>query len=131
MKRCGTCKIEKSLEEFHKGRNNKDGLQYVCKECTRIFNRNSHLKRAAKSPHERRQLVYGLSPEQYFQLITLQKGRCVICASELGPRPQVDHNHATGKVRGLLCRSCNWGLGHFKDSSEIIRAAADYLDRTK
>lgn len=53
-------------------------------------------------------------------------GPCDICG-RVGPRDQ-DHDHADGKLRGLLCRQCNVALGQLKDSPELIRRAADYLD---
>jgi hypothetical protein len=60
-----------------------------------------------------------------------QDGGCAICGD---PSPEqgslhVDHDHATGRVRGLLCVSCNNALGAFRESFETFRAAADYLDR--
>lgn len=127
LKVCSRCEKEQDSTEFHKASRSGDGLQSNCKECTRIANRKSHLKNVKKTPHYRRQQVYGLSSEQYAYMLILQGGLCSICSSELGQRPQVDHNHLTGKVRGLLCRNCNWGLGHFKDSLVVVRAAADYL----
>lgn len=64
-------------------------------------------------------------------LMDLQGHRCAICGiNELGDTRQfaVDHDHSTGLVRGLLCANCNLGLGHFKDSTDILRAALSYLE---
>jgi len=61
-----------------------------------------------------------------------QQNRCAICdASEPGGQGDfhVDHDHATGKVRGLLCSRCNTSLGLYRDSPERLRRAADYLAR--
>mgnify|MGYP001585018387 CR=1 FL=1 len=61
-------------------------------------------------------------------------GRCKICnvhQKELKHQLGVDHNHTTGKVRGLLCGSCNKGLGLFKDSIELLLKASYYLEDTK
>lgn len=86
-------------------------------------------------PHYMRQYLYGLSPDRYEELMLAQDGRCAICRSDAWPgkgnRPHVDHDHATGKVRGLLCASCNNGLGRFADDPERLRAAADYLERNR
>lgn len=74
---------------------------------------------------------YGVTPEQYSFMYWQQDGKCKICRTEHpGGRGtwHVDHNHATGKVRGLLCNACNVGLGHFKDSPELLGAAAAYLE---
>ena len=61
-----------------------------------------------------------------------QKGLCAICAVDLNTLPTkqqtIDHCHATGAVRGLLCQHCNIGLGHFKDSKDLLLKAAEYLD---
>ena len=65
-------------------------------------------------------------------LLLGQQGKCAICAAILGPRgslqkPYLDHDHKTGKVRGWLCRRCNLGIGSFKDSPNLLEAAARYL----
>lgn len=74
---------------------------------------------------------YGLSVGGYDDLLTTQGGKCAVCrvpASLCKRRLAVDHCHATGRVRGLLCPNCNNGLGRFKDSAERLRAAAAYLE---
>jgi len=55
-----------------------------------------------------------------------QKGRCVICQEELPLC--IDHDHETGKVRGLLCRLCNAGIGMLRESPEVLRRAIAYLE---
>lgn len=67
---------------------------------------------------------YGLTPEQFAQMHADQAGRCAICGDTCRC---VDHDHKTGKVRGLLCGSCNRALGFLKDSADICAAAAAYL----
>lgn len=73
---------------------------------------------------------YGLTLAQYEGLIEEQDGACLICAfkPELPDDLNIDHNHDTGEVRGLLCRACNHGLGVFQDSPALLDAAAAYLD---
>lgn len=57
-----------------------------------------------------------------------QMSRCMICPDEIELRTaHIDHCHETGAVRGLLCRSCNLGLGHFKDRVELLEKAMTYL----
>lgn len=77
---------------------------------------------------------FGISAEEYMLLLDEQDGRCKICLrtpEEVGdkgcPRLAVDHDHETGAVRGLLCRPCNAGLGHFQDSPELMASAINYL----
>jgi hypothetical protein len=55
-----------------------------------------------------------------------QGGLCLVC--EERPAEHVDHDHATGKVRGLLCFGCNGGLGQFRDRVDIMRNAIEYLE---
>lgn len=74
---------------------------------------------------------YGLSLKEYYVLLMVQCGKCYICGSTpvLPDRLHVDHDHETGRVRGLLCFSCNSGLGNFKDSLGLLVGAAEYLER--
>lgn len=74
---------------------------------------------------------YGITPEQYDEMLDAQGGVCAVCASECptGQRLAVDHNHLTDAVRGLLCVNCNRGIGHFNDNQELLLAAVDYLER--
>ncbi len=76
------------------------------------------------------QYQYGVSSEQLEVMLKEQSNCCGICKCYL-EKPCVDHDHTTGKVRGLLCDSCNQGLGRFKDNYETIVAAAEYLARTQ
>lgn len=79
----------------------------------------------------RRARRYGLSQADLEHLVA-QQGHCAICGTTewAGAHgvPHVDHDHATGSVRGLLCGSCNTGLGQFKDDPGLLRAAANYLE---
>ena len=70
---------------------------------------------------------YGLTQPQYEEMEQRQGGRCAICGCA-PTRLRVDHDHATGRVRALLCDHCNIGLGNFKDDPERCLAAARYLE---
>lgn len=83
--------------------------------------------------------LYGLSRIDYEFMAALQQGKCAIChlAPQLPPedgrrsplhRLHVDHDHATGLVRALLCFHCNLGLGRFRDNPELLRTAATYIE---
>lgn len=71
---------------------------------------------------------YGITPETFNEMFLQQDGKCAICGVEYHATLHIDHCHTTGKVRGLLCNNCNRGLGHFKDSKEILMKAKEYLD---
>jgi DNA repair exonuclease SbcCD ATPase subunit len=85
----------------------------------------------------RRKTRYGLTPEDFESRWLAQGGRCPVCGVELardhklGNGHAVDHCHTTGKVRGVICRRCNIGLGYFNDTPAFLRAAADYLENSK
>jgi hypothetical protein len=75
---------------------------------------------------------FGITHEEWVALYEGQGGLCAICEDPLPlteARCHTDHDHKTGKVRGILCPACNHGLGHFRDNPKIARAAANYLDR--
>lgn len=81
--------------------------------------------------HEKRvQETYGLEKGEYAQLHEFQLGHCAICRRATGAsrRLSVDHDHADGKVRGLLCRPCNTMLGHARDRVDFFERAKAYLE---
>lgn len=72
---------------------------------------------------------YGITIDQYNELADKQNGVCAICQEtcKSGRRLAVDHCHATGKIRGLLCMDCNRSIGGLKDSIELLEKAVSYL----
>lgn len=91
----------------------------------------------AKAPGYMRHYMYGVTEVQYQAMLDEQGHACAICGETdwAGGRhagsPHVDHDHDTGAVRGLLCGSCNTGLGQFKDDPARLRAAVEYLERQR
>ena len=78
--------------------------------------------------------AYAMTPEEFNELYEVQKGCCACCGNLFGPRKNkttinVDHDPVTNKVRGLLCHSCNRGLGCFKENIENLRLAVKYLEK--
>ena len=69
---------------------------------------------------------FGITKEEYETMVEEQGNRCAICQIKMSP-PCIDHCHSTDKVRGLLCRKCNIGLGYFDDSIKYMRRAIKYL----
>jgi hypothetical protein len=71
-----------------------------------------------------------ISPRQWDAMLIAQSGRCAICNLPFGPRPMephVDHDHATDRIRGLLCKPCNHGIGFLRESRANFEAAIAYL----
>jgi Recombination endonuclease VII len=105
---------------------------------TNRFHCNSPWRRRPRADveRERRWLrKYGLTPDGFAELNAAQGGLCAICGSDAVLRTDsdgtlyVDHDHKTGEVRGLLCALCNSGLGSFRDRSDLLNAAVEYLAR--
>ena len=69
--------------------------------------------------------TYGKTADEVDEIVELQGGRCLICKSELPERlasRHLDHDHTTGKIRGVLCIDCNHGIGKLKDSPDLLHA---------
>lgn len=126
-KQCGHCKLTKPVADFAYDVRSRDGFYYKCRLCCAAWNRrNRDARRAAKL-----KLRYGLTADEFQRLLVGQAGKCAICeTSEPGGRYSsfcVDHNHVTGEVRGLLCSSCNMGLGIFNDDLNLVVKVVCYL----
>lgn len=89
-------------------------------------NRVTHLRQRQSS---RLRKLYTITIEDYEVMLESQDGMCAICKGHerTGTLFSVDHDHSTGVIRGLLCRSCNSGIGFFKDDIVRVQAAVDYL----
>lgn len=122
-KRCSACRERFPLDAFHRdaSREHLDGKQNTCANCIRDYNR---LRR------------YGISRAQYDHLVSAQNGACAGClrpyaalplANGRSERLYVDHDHATGKVRGLLCMECNTILGLAHDDPVVLERLDLYL----
>jgi Recombination endonuclease VII len=114
-KRCtGPCGMIKPVAAFSKRAKAKDGRQAWCKQCMK--DRRKEIRKPADPKKQRVFMLmhlYGLTVEQWDQMLIEQAGRCAIC-NEPMKSPHVDHSHTTGAVRGLLCLRCNTMLGHFE-----------------
>ena len=133
-----------SSESFYKDVNSKDGFNSYCKECRRKVNRKYNKKQYKKNPlknHKQNiKRLYGITYEEYLDLEKKQNYRCAICGLTLEEAKSrygrgkvkhfhIDHDHKIGKVRGLLCQRCNWGLGNFKHDLNNLKKATKYLER--
>lgn len=70
---------------------------------------------------------YNITVEEYNNMFDFQEGKCAICKLPQSKSLHVDHNHATGKIRGLLCQKCNHGIGQFNDNPDLLSQARIYL----
>ncbi len=114
-KRCPQCEEVKPHSEWERNKSSSDGWASYCRACRAERNRVSYFKRR-----------YGLTPAELDALVAEQQGVCCICLA--APAAHVDHCHEKGRVRGVLCFSCNAALGQFKDRPDVIRRAATYVE---
>lgn len=133
--KCGN-DYPRTEEYFHKAHGNKDGLNKQCKKCRCDYMKkwNKENKLHIKNQHLKQH--YNITLETYNILLQEQCKKCAICSklpNAIDKRTNtprqltVDHDHKTGKIRGLLCFRCNAGLGHFNDDIEILKNAIGYL----
>ena len=122
-KLCTECKEEKSLSEFNKITNS-DLAKAKCKKCLALYTKKFNLYRK-----------FGLTQQEWNRIFESQGRKCKICGSTetkaKGKDWHTDHNHTTGKVRGILCRGCNHLLGNAEDNTEILQSATEYLNNSK
>ena len=128
MKRCPTCKGSFELEAFPRNRGTKDGRGTYCKPCHNARTRDTAQRLYGGSRSFLFKRRYGITAEQVDLMIRVQGGRCAIC-ERAASKLQVDHDHVTGLVRGMLCFNCNAGLGQVSDSVGHLKALLAYRSR--
>lgn len=129
IRRCGRCDEFKEIGEFGRTVRTKDGYGSYCRDCRAEYKKNwTKREYAAQYNRRRKYAKYGLTTEAYETMRAEQDGRCAICMQEQEGDMYIDHCHEEGHVRGLLCFSCNVGLGHFSDDPGVLRAAAEYIE---
>lgn len=154
-KTCNKCGQPKSLDSFSSNKGGALGKRSSCKQCESTYShshyishRNEVLYRSAENYKQNRdkklqqtfmrhiRTKYNLNSEDYFAILSQQGCICAVCGRTETTtyrgktrRLSVDHNHATGEVRGLLCDRCNRGLGIFGDDIKCLKKAITYLER--
>lgn len=122
---CLGCKEDKKLYQT-RGR--------LCRKCARNKNPKTKLKELEYG-RNRKYKKYGITKEIFAELLFLQNNACAICGITFNSiskeRLGIDHCHVTGKIRGILCDSCNIGLGKFKDDIDFLAKAIIYLKNSK
>ena len=91
--------------------------------------RSARQSQPRKNREYQRYSRYGITAQQYATMLIEQRGKCAICSEIMDKvtEPHIDHNHATGQVRALLCRLCNVGLGKFRENLGFLNEAIAYL----
>lgn len=133
-KRCRKCGVPKPVGDFYPHPKNSDGRHSWCIVCCRAYNKRP--RRVEWLGEKRRRYYlsrYGITLEEYDRILASQGGVCAICGGD-DPgtgRPAdslvVDHDHANGRVRGILCHPCNRGIGYLKDRADLAERACSYL----
>lgn len=154
-KTCTKCCMTKPVSAFYKNSRGRLGVKSVCKSCDAATNkiwreanrdqtrrnlqswRRENKDRSKEYDHRSGLRKHGCSVDQYEQLLHTQGGVCAICGgtNKNGRRLSIDHDHrcCDGKfscgscIRGLVCEHCNYGLGHFRNSVDLLTKAARYI----
>ena len=121
------------MEDFYRDNRKPDGRQGYCKKCDKLRRETPERMSAKRRSAWLNQLgKYGITESDYNQMFSDQMGLCLICQKpEIDIKLAVDHNHATGKVRGLLCKRCNMAIGLLDDDPHVVTRAALYLNGAK
>jgi len=149
FKVCPKCQISKPFEQYPKNKRTKHGINAYCLVCAAEIVRAHRATPEGAQAHRdaskrwrdantkrhkdnNARWKYGVAHGGYDTLLAKQDGKCAICdSSDPGSRLErfhIDHDHASGKVRGLLCELCNRGLGSFKDRVALLSRAISYLN---
>ncbi|MDO9463776.1 MAG: endonuclease VII domain-containing protein [bacterium] len=118
---------EQSIYMRERRKNNPEFMKkYLAR---RKENKRNNPEIREKQAIRRKERKYGLSHEDWLRMYETQDGKCLICGkSFIKPSDaKVDHNHRTGKIRGLLCNNCNLGIGFLNDDPKIMIKAIEYL----
>lgn len=135
-KKCSRCKEYVNILLFNAAKRTADGLDCYCQDCRRLKQKERYRTIGAlESRHRHLKDTYGISAEEYESMFASQSGVCAICKKPETARQgsgtlkslAVDHCHDTGEIRGLLCSSCNPGIGHFKHDTALLKLAIAYL----
>jgi 5-methylcytosine-specific restriction endonuclease McrA len=125
--KCPACGETKDAVSFPKNRSTRSGYGTYCKPCHNEIGKRNRERLHGSTRHYHLRRRYGIGAAEVEELIRKQRGVCAICRER--PAAHVDHNHRTGKVRGVLCFGCNGGLGQFQDNVQSLARAIEYVER--
>ena len=126
---CATCGTEKPFAEFNKDSRKKYGIRYNCRLCERnrmkIYDSSDAGQKRMRVGRWKKQGIQ-ITHDEYVEMYARLQGKCQICGVKLSSLC-VDHDHKTGKIRGLLCRPCNIGVSALGESEQVMSKAIEYL----
>lgn len=133
---CKPCKKTYDSEYFEKNREKtlQRNREYKAKdpkkwsEYGKAYYISNKEEMRSKNKEARMKAKYGVTHSDVKHILIEQDNKCAICNDDIAHRHVIDHNHATGEVRGLLCFNCNASLGGFKDSPDVLQSAVSYLN---
>lgn len=140
VKVCRLCNAAKSITEYSRCSDSKDGSRNDCKKCSSARSRiwRKGLPETEKKSSTRRYWLksrYKLTEAAFDAMLAQQNNKCAICMNSFAGKskgrmsPYVDHDHATGAIRALLCHPCNAGLGSFCENLSTLQSAIQYLHK--
>lgn len=132
---CSTCRSMEPYENFYRDKTTKTGYSSYCKSCQRNYDKayqqTDKYRRKVRRMQWKKQGI-DISHDVYEEMFAAVGGACEICGTvknQFDKGMCVDHDHATGVVRGILCTKCNMAIGNLNDDLELVMRAADYLRR--
>ena len=134
MKTCSNCGESKKATEFY---SKKNSCKVCCNAASQKWRKENLSKKKLLNTEWYYKTTYNISYSEFLEACSKQHNKCKICNIDLtfegksNTSAVQDHDHTTGKLRYILCNSCNVALGHFKDSEEIILNALNYLRENK
>lgn len=133
--KCRICNKYYDEKDFGFCRNAKNKRLTVCSKCYNSKSyqwKNNNLSKRKydklKAREYRFKHKYGLSERDYKRMVIMQEGDCLICKKYFGTKLVVDHCHSSGKVRGLLCKNCNTGIGMLAEDINNFKNSIKYLN---
>ena len=112
-------------------------LQGRCKACCKVYVSTYKQKPGSAEKAAKRQRIwvlrdrYGITESVFLSMVASQGNACAICRETFSKTPHIDHDHLTGDIRGLLCQTCNHGIGLLGENIEVMKRAITYLLKSK
>ena len=132
---CTRCCAAKPLEAFREHPSGLHRRRSQCRLCERALANEVHAADPDKHRNRTIKHRYGIDHQQYLDMVAEQDGRCAICRTDEGEANgkgqrywlHIDHDHESGKIRGLLCTTCNTGIAHLRHNPLLLHQALRYL----